>query len=300
MRRITHKNVNIDMKRIVRHSIFETNSSSTHSLSIKKTDDAKCDRRASFVITDALEKIVWFFCVIAECEDNYKGKIAYYGQGKTIDEVKKELIDIIRNLYDKNKDSYNWCFGNEKPDFDNWDEEEICQFFEVVCEEKVDVYESLCILESVNERNAVLAIKDLLIKAYCEAENISEDEALDRIDKNYNSYDELLIAIEDPNKHARARRILRRVSMRIETDYQQAEDKRAVLEKYKKEFEESELDKDFCRYSCTRFFCESSLEYCDCGFGTYWEILDNFADFADEEGVKKFLSSDVAVVGYER
>lgn len=287
------------MKKIVRHSIFETNSSSSHSLSIKKTADAKNDNRTAFVITDALQKIVWFFCITAECEDNYEGKISYYCGGKTIEEVMKETIDIIRNLYEKNKDSYAWCFNGSEPDFDTWDADDIRQFFAVVCEEDIDVYDTICALDAVDDRNSVLEIRNRLVKVYSDIENITEEEALDRIDKNYCEYDELVKAIEDPSKHARARWILRRVSMLVETDYEKAKDKRAVLEEYKKEFEKCELNKDFDCYSCTRFFSEGSLYECNCGFETYGNILDEFSEFADEDGVRKFLSPEIAVVGYE-
>ncbi len=288
------------MKRVVRRHIFETNSSSSHALSIRRTEDAKNDNRASFVITDALQKIVWFFCVTAECENHYQGAISYYCDGKTLEETQKELIDLIRGLYEKNKKSYDWCFGDEDPDFDNWDADDISQFFTVVCDEEVDdVDDALCAFDADATRRTVLEIRERLIKIYGDAEHIGREEVLDRIDKEYAEYNELISAIEDPEKHARARWILRRVSMLVENDYKKATDKRAVLEEYKKKFEEQELNCNPDCYSCTRFFQEGSLYECDCGFETYSGILDNFSEFSDEAGLIKFLSPEIAVVGRE-
>lgn len=288
------------MKKVVRRHIFETNSSSSHALSIKRTEDAKSDNKASFLITEALQKIVWFFCVTAECENHFEGMISYYCDGKTLEEVRIELIDIIRGLYDKNKESYDWYFGDEDPDFDDWDADDISQFFYVVCEDKIDdVFDELCAFNAVAARKTVLEISDRLVEIYGDAEHISKEEVLDRIDKEYAEYNELVRAIEDPAKHARARWILRRVSMLVESDYEKATDKRAVLEEYKKKFEEQELNHNPDCYSCTRFFDEGSMYECNCGFETYDSLLDNFEGFSDVAGLSEFLSPEIAVVGYE-
>lgn len=288
------------MKRVVRRHIFETNSSSSHALSIKRTEDAKSDKRASFLITDALQKIVWFFCVTAECEDHYEGMISYYCDGKTIEETREELIEIIRGLYDKNKESYDWYFSDIDPDFDEWDADDIIQFFTVVCEDKIDdVFDKLCAFDAAAARKTVLQIRDRLVEIYGDAEHISKEGVLARIDKEYAEYNELVRAIEDPAKHARARWILRRVSMLVESDYEKATDKRAVLEEYKKKFEEQELNHNSDCFSCTRFFSEGSMYECNCGFETYDSLLDNFEGFSDDAGLSKFLSPEIAVVGYE-
>lgn len=287
------------MKKIIRRSVFETNSSSSHSLSIKTAEEAKSDNRASFVITNPLEKIVWFFCVTAECEENFNGRLYYYCNGKSIEDFREETKSLIRKLYEENSESNSFLFTAYGTDFDDWDDDDIADFLTYV-ETDMDIYGAYCVFNAIADRKSVLDVRKRLVEVYSETEGISEEEALDRIDKNYCEYDELVKAIEDPKKHAQARWILRRVSMRVETDYKKAFNKRAVLEKYKKKFEEQELNTDHDCYSCTRFFSEGSLDECNCGFERYEFLMDEFSEFSDNEGMRKFLSPEIAVVGYER
>lgn len=285
------------MKKVKRQSVFETNSSSTHSLSIQKTDEIKKNYNFSFAITEPLQKIVWFICVCVECEENLRGKFNFFCGGKTPEEVRRDLVQKIRERYEEHREEEEWIFEAFTLDFDTWTIDDVNTLFSE--EDDDHFWDTIYALECAESKDFVLGIKQRLIDAYCEAEHITEAEALDRIDKEYNEYNELVEAIADPKKHAKARWILRRINYLIDSDYNKAEDKMAVLEENKKRFAKEELGQSHDCYSCTRFFDEGSLAECECGFETYDKLLDEFSEYSDEEGIKKFLSPEIAVVGYE-
>lgn len=289
------------MKKVIRQSVFETNSSSTHSLSIQRTDEIKKNYNFSFAITDPLQKIVWFICVCVECEENLRGKFNWFCGGKTVDEVRGKIIEKIRKRYEEHREEDEWIFEAFTLDFDTWTVDDISMLFifESDFDDEMDLDDALYALGCAESKDKVLEIKKRLIGAYCEAEHITEAEALDRIDKEYNQYNELVEAIQDPQKHAKARWILRRINGLIDREYDRAEDKMAVLEENRKRFEKKELGKSHDCYSCTRFFSEGSMDECECGFSTYDDLLDEFTDYSDDEGIRKFLSPEIAVVGNE-
>lgn len=289
------------MARVIRQSIFETNSSSSHALSIKSIDEAKADSKRTFVITDPLPKLVWFFCVTTECENNYKGKIGWYSGGKPLDEIRREITEIVRDRHAQANGNDSWYFDATEFDFDNWTADEMDNLILLLYDDHEEFGEPLQVIRVAETRESVHKLKQDLIRAYSEAEHITEAETLERIDKEYNNYNELVLAIADPEKHKRALWILRRCcGMCVDDDYKKAADKQAFLENRKKKFERCELNKDTASYSCTRFFCEGALYECDCGFAQYDELWDNFEGFKDPDGIRKFLSGETAVVGYER
>ena len=56
------------MKKTIRKAVFETNSSSTHSLTLESSN-CKCSNKTSFVIKTPLAKIVWLLCMIGNAEN---------------------------------------------------------------------------------------------------------------------------------------------------------------------------------------------------------------------------------------
>ena len=94
------------------------------------------------------------------------------------------------------------------------------------------------VVQQFIDRESVLEFKESLIYAYCEMENISKEEALNRIKKEACKYYDLVKFIEDENTHDKALRILGRELFGVSYDYKKAKDKKKFLEKSREKYEQ--------------------------------------------------------------
>lgn len=238
----------------IRNGVFETNSSSTHSLTIASAENYT--EKYSFKLTKPLEKIIWLFAVINECEDMYQSRLKW--TNKTKEELKQDLIKKAKALYpncDKNKHYYGLDiteFGNDL-ESENVDSEDLLNFLMEEDDEYYDyMNEEYKIFEWENPRDLMLSFKRKVIDEYCNMENVSKEEMFDRLITEYNK-------------------------------------------KYKHQI----CSKCNMVFYCTRFFNEGPIDDCDCGFGTYTELYIKMSNYVWGDGVKNFLSENIAIYGIE-
>ncbi len=87
------------MKTVIRKGVFETNSSSTHSLSLKRNAKDVPEKDASFVIQSPLAKAVTMLGLIDNAEDGFCRPFYLRDEyDERADRVKKETVDRIREI----------------------------------------------------------------------------------------------------------------------------------------------------------------------------------------------------------
>lgn len=176
------------MKISIRQGVFETNSSSTHSLTIASAENF--GGNYSFKLTHPLEKIIWLLAVMEECEDMYQARLKW--TDKTQEELKQDLIERAKKLFpDCDKHTYYYqldinAFGKDL-ESGNVDTEDLLNFLmEIDDEYYIYINEEYKSLKWKAPRGTMLWFKQEIIKEYCNMENISQEEMWERVRKEYN------------------------------------------------------------------------------------------------------------------
>ena len=87
------------MKTVIRKGVFETNSSSTHSLSLQKVTNKEIDNDASFEIRSPLAKAVTMLGLIDNAEDEFRRPFYIKDEfNDNAERVKKETLDRIKEI----------------------------------------------------------------------------------------------------------------------------------------------------------------------------------------------------------
>lgn len=244
------------MKIVVRKGVFETNSSSTHSLSIKKVDKDspnKIDDEASFEIRSPLAKIVLLYGLMENAEEqlSISGNMLDNNESN-IDEAKVKIIAKIKRLAPEllngvNEQQISSCeLANIVYKLDSLEEFK-CFFNEE--DYMVSNYFDIDI-ESKRQLNI---FKTIVFDEYCKMTGKSSEEAQREIDK------EAFGNCPDDEK---------------------------------------------C-YSCHRYFCNGSLDECNCGFESYYDICYQLKieSTTSKEQLrtiaKQFLSDECKIVARE-
>ncbi len=176
------------MKTVIRESIFETNSSSTHSVTLKKYD--KEGERCHFAVVSPFQKIVFLRALVANSEERYKyekeavedrinrkREDAGYTQKHLRDELEKR---VLANL-EKN--------GFDADYFDPIDQEsegELFEFYEVWADESPEKEAFCALFESVwYEEHRALTLEFLSVaeEEYCKSKGIDKSGLEKEIDE---------------------------------------------------------------------------------------------------------------------
>ncbi|MBQ4510408.1 MAG: hypothetical protein II984_06755 [Clostridia bacterium] len=303
------------MKKVIRKSVFETNSSSTHSLTLKKTKSGKIDKEASFEIRSPLAKAITMLGLIDNAEDEYKKefyvKDEYFDgadelkasafkklekiapkmvEGLNIDEISSYELAEILNQLDGLESFYN------EEDFENIDE-----YIEKNCDFEYYFY------DAIQERRQMLKVHSLIFEEYAKIVNKPYDEAKEEIDFEAFAYVELKNALADKeNAKEKVEKLMNR-DYRIKLAYSESEEKDLlkVAEKFLYDNYLEFKNAPGRRYCCHRYFCDGALDDCNCGFETYTDICNNLdiTDKDDEsvlrEKVRKYLSDEYKLVAKE-
>lgn len=298
------------MKRVIRKGVFETNSSSTHSITIRKVCKCKdeIDDDASFEIRSPVAKIVQILGLINRAESDFKitaNEIDYIYKGNPdSEEIKNKILtqlnDKSLNIDTKAVSSYDFALlisNSENIDAIDMD------FLEQFDDELLSCF----YFTDLSTRKQVLRFKDILLDEYCKLESITPEQAMERID--FEAFGNVEI-----------RNILK--------DEATAKEKLEAMEynfKFKQEFEESGsvdivafakeyLIKDAKEFkemvngkiSCELYFSNGCLNDCYCGFEDYFGIAQGLkiGFFATDDELhtlaKDFLSPKYKIVCEER
>ena len=176
------------MKRVIRKGIFETNSSSTHSLSLVKNAlrNSKVEKGVSFEIRSNLAKTVFVLGLIDNAEYEFKYKWQDINDNENCKKEQKRAINNLKEC-EWQQESYNKIMEKYKnlEDMSFSDfviaMDENCSDSKVIFDEIEDYFLQEIVIDYVCYRKAVMKLKDALIKTFCELEGVSLQEGMDKL-----------------------------------------------------------------------------------------------------------------------
>ncbi len=259
------------MKIVKRVGVFETNSSSTHSFMIVDTTKSRKKKDCAFEIVSPLAKLVWFLGVVdnATKVDNYM-----------YEEEKNESKQAMKKIIADSIDMYVIPKGMSKEEF-------------------IDLQAETWM---GNPKKEILEFKDMLIKEFCNIEQLTENQAqeefineacrifpLENIDLNPKAIDQYIenrIDFDEDLKNA----------------LNKFEDKQQAFREYMRVCYQKEKQKFTC-FKCDFYFEHGCLNDCFCGFQDFVEIRKSLNKIRKEtpwqEFAKWFLSSRCKILGLE-
>lgn len=301
------------MKRVIRKSIFETNSSSTHSLSLVKGNE-KVNENISFEIKSRIAKTAFILGLIDNAEENFQNKFEYLEDYKEIKEEKKRLIDYLKE-YDSDYEEVKEKYGNLM----SLDFTKVLDIIREICllEEKnyiaLEIEDSsiyVIVYDYLVNRDKALMFKEALIKTFCEEENVSEKEGMDKLyyEEYKNGFLERILLYSD-NKEKELKEFMKKgYGFDFKINYANSGNKNLVefANDYLKDSVTKSIKEHDGRFYCTRYFKEGALDECECGFENFAKIIEKFKlkeinDYdAMREFCKKILSSEYKFEAIEK
>ncbi|MBR3890438.1 MAG: hypothetical protein IKJ30_00015 [Bacilli bacterium] len=293
------------MKRVIRRGVFETNSSSSHSLSLVRVERnaSKVKKDVSFEIRSRVAKAVFILGLIDNADDGY---MHYWDILEDNEEAEEERQKIIKRLYkskDEGIEKIKEEYGNvEKLSFYN-----LIESIEEHCHDKYpilgkvknyDVNDALIHFSSY--RKEVLKFKEFIIKAFCELEKINKKEAMDKL--YYEAYKNIPlenILLHSNNKEEDLKEFMKSVFMYdFKQGYKKSKNKDIVeyAKKYLVSNAKRSIKQHDGRFYCTRYFREGCLNDCYCGFEDFnhisWNLIGTCVDDESLYNRAKELLSD--------
>lgn len=163
------------MKKVIRRNVFETNSSSTHSLTIKKQKLFKTiDKDASFEIRSPLRKTVWLLGLIDNAQKKYNDTLYFYFDDEISNQILQSIIELVKSeptLYQTLNNKYNNDILNNANIFELHDKIIDLGYPHLATGKDFTYLTSYDTLKFLNR------FKDILIKAYAKIKKTTIDEA---------------------------------------------------------------------------------------------------------------------------
>ena len=300
------------MKTVIRKGVFETNSSSTHSLTIRDASPKQgdeVDEDASFEIRSPLAKVIQMLGLMDKAETAFLSEARSFDEQDDAVEIKTRIVNKAREMCPEelqgvNPESIMTADLVEKfipvlyhPDFFSLD------FFE---EFDDDSLKYIYTIHNVT-RDVVKTFREKMFEEYCRIEGITKEEATQRIDAEAFGNMEIKEILKDKSTAEPKLRELMTKYFKFRFEFERSGETDIVAfaeEFYLTDMYEFKKMRDG-RISCEIYFCEGCLDYCDCGFDSYYGIsseLDIDEATSDEEmdeKVKKFLSKRSKIVAKE-
>lgn len=299
------------MKRVARKGVFETNSSSTHSLTIKKAGKKcnKVEKGASFEIRSPFAKMMQILGLIDNAERDFSSTAYYIDEDHQNDGVKQAIIKTVNEaspetLKDIDADSISTydlatlitpliasfdVFTNEY--FKSFDDGVLQVFYTVDC---------LC-------RGAVQRFKTKLIEALGKMNGWTMERTQQEIDFEAFSNIEIREILKDESTAKEKLIDNMKYNYKFEQEFKNSKstDIVAFAKEYLirdcKEFKEQVKG----RISCELYFSNGCLNDCDCGFEDYYSIekafdINYYTSNEDlEQKAMDFLSDKYKIVAIE-
>ena len=303
------------MKSVIRKGVFETNSSSTHSLSLQKVTNKEIDNDASFEIRSPLAKAVTMLGLIDNAEDEFRRPFYIKDEfNDNAERVKKETLDrikeidarLLENINPEEISSYEIAQILMKIDnLESFYNVEEFEDFDEYIDKKTDF--EYFFFDDIKEKLILTRFKAFLIEEYAKIINKSIEEAKEEIDFEAFAYIELKDALKDEKNAKENIEKLMKVDYRLRIAFEKSGSDNP-LEFSKKHLYENYLEfknQPGRKYCCHRYFCNGSLDDCDCGLENYGYICSalGISIYTNEsslrEIVRKYLSDEYKLVAKE-
>lgn len=280
------------MKRIIRKGVFETNSSSSHSLSLVKTkrNTKKVKKDVSFEVRSRTAKMVLMLGLIDNAEYEYMSNLSDIDGHEETCKDKKRMIERANEYEEDNVNKMKEIYG----DLEELTLYELMEAIDKYCEDAYYIFDdmeyyevdyALGIFSYV--RKDVLKFREILIKTYCELENMSQKEAMDKL--YYEAYKNIPlenILLYSDNKEEDLKKFMSSVfRYEFKRGYERSKNKDIVeyAKKYLIDAAEKSRKQHDGKFSCTRYFKEGCLRECYCGFEDFYAIDERLLEKCNSE-----------------
>ena len=294
------------MKRTIRRGVFETNSSSTHSLTIRKmtkNENNVIDDDASFEIRSPLPKAIQILGLIDNAERDYKSYVYYLDEDEDTERgVAMGIAERVKKISPEALNGY---------DIKNLSYSDLSEIFLKLIENHVELYDffekneapySLAFTVYNRNRAVVKRFAVALLAALAKMLNITVEQVGKEIEHEAFGNSAIREILKDEST----------AEVKLKEYVQQNPDYNRFTAAYKKSGEADIVSfakkfyvEDFeeikklsnGRISCEMYFCNGCLNDCNCGFESYYDIEEKLGlDFymTDEqisEIAKSFLTS---------
>lgn len=300
------------MKKVIRNNVFETNSSSTHSLTISRCINFnKMCEDCSFEIRSNLAKVVWLLGHIDNAVElaNYdlENEKEEYNDILIKSAIVNELNDIFPEVVEQLKEKFGKDFVNTI-DLIELHNKLIDMGYLPFSYGTTDNY-----LYKYDDILFLKRVRGALIEAYCEVEKLSKGQALKNI-----KHEAFGLSKEQEEKFLNPLTRKEMVRYAKEHDYTfmqifKENSKRPIeeiIEIYLAYKENMFYNTKKGKISCCKYFNEGSLYDCNCGFENVTQIstklTENFSisqlNSSNEliNAMKDFLSPRYKIVGVEK
>ena len=264
------------MKIKIRNGVFETNSSSTHSLTIKNVAIKKSakEKRMKKRIGDLERK-----------------------RDRTLEE-EHELAKLRRELdYE-----HNFSFSLKSPI------EKLVWFLGIVDNAEGEKGKTIFETEEYDlssDRGVVRQFKDFLLDAYCELLNVSKEQALENIFDERAKFTPYENILKNPETIEQEAKYLIQVDYDFKKFAKNFSDIETAFKAFVREqYQANRLKCNKCtRFECDHYFAEGILDDCTCGFEYYSDICYHLENLKGKQSwkdfAKDFLTENYIVFGQE-
>ncbi|MBR3864766.1 MAG: hypothetical protein IKJ19_06630 [Clostridia bacterium] len=301
------------MKTVIRKNVFETNSSSTHSLSILGRAKNKCASKGySFELRSPLAKAVQMIGLIDNAEKHY------LSEGYWIDEDEQTIL-IKQKIASRVKEFFPESFADKK--VEDITAVELCNLLNEIDEDKIfgeygenqdeffgedDYLISNFFTIDRYEVQAILKFREYIIEEYAKKVGKSKQEGLYDLEFEAFANVEIKKILDDGVNVEQKLTDNMKFNYKFKREFDESKEKDIV--KFAKEF----LIKDFeefkeyrkGKFSCELYFCNGCLDSCYCGFESAFDIvmkldLQTDNDLQLKEKAKWLLSNACRIVAKE-
>ena len=289
------------MKTVIRKGVFETNSSSTHSLSLKNTNSNDENMEVSFEIRSKEAKIALLFGLVENAEAEYSSKFYYLDEDDSLFKLKNKILNQIK---DTQNELLNGIDPNEITLYDlsklilemNDSSAFNYEFFN-----DVEYEVSMLFLQEALDKKAVLKFKEATVNEYCRLTGLSKEEALLEID--YAEFANTTLRGILKNELTANEKLQEYLEKNSDFKIAFKKSDKSLVDFAKQFFHNDYMEfKRLCegKYHCDKYFEHGCLVECDCGFGCYSSIVDSFSlDAYNDEQIQreaeKYLSDSVKI-----
>ena len=282
------------MKTLIRKSVFETNSSSTHSLTLKKVNASEntIQENASFEIRSALAKMVCFWGLLYHAESEYQTSIEFLLNNKTISQLQQEFYNHIASVVAKINPKFEpqHCKHHAFEFLDK-----LLSMYDKEYDETKAQFQALYLN---HYRSQMQELKQYLLVNYCKMFHISEEQALQQINNETQRDIQLEKLLSSPETFPKAVEWLS-YNSGFKESYETSTNKEEFAKQFAQNLYEKRCKQCNQEYCCHHYFEEGPMMDCDCELDNYELMYDEFKKFISHEGSQEFLSDSYAIVAKE-
>ena len=268
------------MKKVIRRGVFETNSSSTHSLTLKISEQGEAnevEKGASFEIRSPLAKIVQMLGLIDNAEREYLSSGRWLKEEDDYESVKSRIVNKINEHSPELLDGINTAELEEYELADIIGRMPSRYLFQGGFFSDDEFSYNVFFVINNESRMQVLKFKDYMLDEYCKIYGVTMEELWKQIDIEAFGNVEIRDILKDEASAEQKLRKNMEINIKFKDEFKASGETDIVAFAKKYLITDAYDFKKIVegRISCDHYFCNGCLIDCNCDFGSYYDIERN-------------------------